>query len=214
MPDDTHYTMFPLGADETPYRKITSDFVSTAEFDGQTILKIDPEALSVLANEAFGDINHLLRPGHLAQLAKILDDPEASNNDKFVALDLLKNANISAGGALPMCQDTGTAIIMGKKGQNVWTGGNDEAALTRGVEQSYTQRNLRYSQVSPRSMFEEVNTRTNLPGQIDIYADSGDAYKFFFMAKGGGSANKTFLFQETPAVLTPEIGRASCRERV
>jgi fumarate hydratase class I len=204
VPDDTHYTMFPLGADETPYRKISSDFVTTASFDGQTILKVDPEALTVLANEAFGDINHLLRPGHLAQLAKILDDPEASDNDKFVAYDLLKNANIAAGGALPMCQDTGTAIIMGKKGQNIWTGGNDEAALAKGVLKTYTERNLRYSQVSPKSMFEEVNTRNNLPGQIEIYAEPGDAYKFLFMAKGGGSANKTFLFQETPALLTPD----------
>lgn len=204
MPDDTHYTMFPLGADETPYRKISSDFVTTDSFDGQTILKVDPEALTVLANEAFGDINHLLRPGHLAQLAKILDDPEASDNDKFVAYDLLKNANIAAGGALPMCQDTGTAIIMGKKGQNVWTGGNDEAALAKGVLKTYTERNLRYSQVSPKSMFEEVNTHNNLPGQIEIYAEPGDAYKFLFMAKGGGSANKTFLFQETPALLTPD----------
>jgi len=204
MATDTYYTMFPMGADKTQYRKITGDYVSMAEFDGETILKVDPEALRVLAEEAFGDINHLLRPDHLAQLAKILDDPEASDNDRFVAYDLLKNANISAGGTLPMCQDTGTAIVMGKKGQRVWTGGDDEAALADGILRSYATRNLRYSQVSPLSMYVETNTKTNLPGQIELYAEPGDAYKFLFVAKGGGSANKTFLFQETPAMLNPE----------
>ena len=204
MAADTHYTMFPIGADKTPYRKITGDHVGTAKFDGETVLKVDPEALRVLAEEAFGDINHLLRPGHLAQLAKILDDPEASDNDRFVALDLLKNANIAAGGTLPMCQDTGTAIVMGKKGQRVWTGGDDEAALAVGILRSYANRNLRYSQVSPLSMYEETNTKTNLPGQIELYAEPGDAYKFLFVAKGGGSANKSYLFQETPATLNPE----------
>ena len=199
-----HPTMFPLGADETPYRKISSDHVSSASFDGETVLKVVPEALSLLAAEAFRDINHFLRPEHLAQLSKILDDPEASDNDRFVAYDLLKNANIAAGGVLPMCQDTGTAIVMGKKGERVWTGGNDESALAEGVMRTYEKSNLRYSQVSPLSMYEETNTKTNLPGQIEIYAEPGDAYKFLFVAKGGGSANKTYLFQETPATLNPE----------
>ena len=204
MADDSNFTMFPMGADKTPYRKLSSDYVSTVDFDGQKVLKVDPEALRLLAEEAFGDINHLLRPDHLAQLAKILDDPEASDNDRFVAFDLLKNANIAAGGTLPMCQDTGTAIVMGKKGQNVWTGGADEAAISDGILRTYAKRNLRYSQVSPVTMYEETNTKTNLPGQIELYAEPGDAYKFLFVAKGGGSANKTYLFQETPAMLNPE----------
>ncbi|MDA0663084.1 MAG: fumarate hydratase, partial [Proteobacteria bacterium] len=141
MADTTHFTMFPMGADKTPYRKLTGDYVSTVDFDGKPVLKVDPEALSLLAEEAFGDINHLLRPDHLGQLAKILDDPEASDNDRFVALDLLKNANIAAGGVLPMCQDTGTAIVMGKKGQQVWTGANDAEWLSRGVYECYTKEN-------------------------------------------------------------------------
>jgi fumarate hydratase class I len=196
--------MFPLGPDAAPYRKLTEKHVRTAKFDGTDMLTVEPEALSMLAAEAFKDVSHLLRPGHLKQLASILDDPEASENDRFVAYDLLKNANIAAGGILPMCQDTGTAIIMGKKGQRVWTGGGDEAALSAGVFRTYTETNLRYSQVSPVSMFLETNTRSNLPAQIDIYADDGDAYKFLFIAKGGGSANKSFLFQATPATLHPE----------
>jgi len=196
--------LLPLGADETPYRKLTSDFVETAEFEGEEILKVAPEGLTLLAAEAFHDANHLLRPGHLAQLAKILEDEEASDNDRFVAFDMLKNANIAAGGVLPMCQDTGTAIIMGKKGHLVWTGGDDDAALARGVHKTYVETNLRYSQVSPVSMFEETNTRTNLPAQVEIYSETGTAYKFLFMAKGGGSANKTFLFQETPARLNKD----------
>lgn len=204
MSGTDHPTMFPLGADETPYRKISEEHVRTVSVDGETVLKVAPEALSLLAEEAFRDINHFLRPGHLGQLRKILDDPEASDNDKFVAYDLLKNANIAAGGVLPMCQDTGTAIVMGKKGERVWTGGNDESALAEGVTRTYTKSNLRYSQVSPLSMYEETNTKTNLPGQIEIYAEQGDAYKFLFVAKGGGSANKTYLFQETPAMLNPE----------
>lgn len=204
MSGTDHPTMFPLGADETPYRKISEDHVQTVSVDGETVLKVAPEALSLLAEEAFRDINHFLRPGHLSQLRKILDDPEASDNDKFVAYDLLKNANIAAGGVLPMCQDTGTAIIMGKKGERVWTGSNDESALAEGVTRTYIKSNLRYSQVSPLSMYEETNTKTNLPGQIEIYAEPGDAYKFLFVAKGGGSANKTYLFQETPAMLNPE----------
>ena len=199
-----HKPMFPLGRDETPYRLLTADFVSTESFNGEEILKVDPRALTLLASEAMRDIAHLLRPGHLAQLRKILDDPEASDNDKFVALDLLKNANISAGGVLPMCQDTGTAIVMGKKGQRVWTGGGDEAALAEGVKKTYGETNLRYSQVSPIDMFEETNTGTNLPAQIDLYAVEGGEYNFMFMAKGGGSANKTFLYQQTKALLNPE----------
>ena len=203
MSVNNHPTMFPLGADETSYRKLSSDHVSAVSLDGESILKVDPEALSVLTAEAFRDINHLLRPGHLAQLRKIFDDPEASDNDRFVAFDLLKNANIAAGGILPMCQDTGTAIVMGKKGERVWTGGDDESALAEGVMRTYMQSNLRYSQVSPLSMYEETNTRTNLPCQIDIYSQQGDAYEFLFVAKGGGSANKSYLFQETPAMLNP-----------
>ena len=204
MSDYVHYPMFPLAAEDTPWRKLTGDHVSTATFEGETVLKVDPQALTLLTAEAFKDISHLLRPRHLDQLAKILDDPEASDNDRFVALDLLKNANIAAGGVLPMCQDTGTAIIMGKKGANVWTGGGDEAALSEGVLKTFTETNLRYSQVAPLDLFTEANTGNNQPAQIEIYADEGDAYKFLFIAKGGGSANKTFLYQETKALLNPE----------
>ena len=204
MSDYVHYPMFPLAAEDTPWRKLTGDPVSTTTFEGETVLKVDPQALTLLTAEAFKDISHLLRPRHLDQLAKILDDPEASDNDRFVALDLLKNANIAAGGVLPMCQDTGTAIIMGKKGANVWTGGGDEAALSEGILNAYADSNLRYSQMAPLDLFDEVNTGTNLPAQIEIYADEGDAYKFLFIAKGGGSANKTFLYQETKALLNPE----------
>ncbi|HSK39031.1 MAG TPA: fumarate hydratase, partial [Arenibaculum sp.] len=209
MPDDlgaarAHTPLFPMGTDTTPYRKLTADHVSVAEFDGEEILKVGAEGLRLLAEQAFIDINHLLRPGHLGQLRAILDDPEASPNDRFVALDLLKNANIAASGILPMCQDTGTAIVMGKKGRRVWTRGGDEAALSDGVCDAYLKRNLRYSQVAPLSMFEEKNTRTNLPAQVEIHAEGEDAYKFLFMAKGGGSANKTFLFQATPSVLAPD----------
>ena len=204
MSDYVHYPMFPLAAEDTPWRKLTGDHVSTTTFEGETVLKVDPQAITLLTAEAFKDISHLLRPRHLDQLAKILDDPEASDNDRFVALDLLKNANIAAGGVLPMCQDTGTAIIMGKKGANVWTGGGDEAALSEGVLKTFTETNLRYSQVAPLDLFTEANTGNNLPAQIEIYADEGDAYKFLFIAKGGGSANKTFLYQETRALLNPE----------
>ena len=204
MSEYVHHVMFPLGEDTTPYRLLTSDFVSTAEFAGQTVLQIDPNALTILAQTAMHDTQHLLRPGHMAQLRKILDDDEASENDKFVALEFIKNANISAGGVLPMCQDTGTTIIMGKKGANVWTGGGDEAALSEGIVKTFMADNLRYSQVSPLDMYDEVNTGNNLPAQIDILATEGDEYKFLFMAKGGGSANKTFLFQETKALLNPE----------
>ncbi|MBM3569975.1 MAG: fumarate hydratase [Alphaproteobacteria bacterium] len=198
-----YHEMFPLGVDDTPYRRLEGDFVSTHKLDGETVLKIKPEALSQLAFEAMRDIAHLFRPGHLAQLRAILDDPEASANDKFVALELLKNANISAGMVLPSCQDTGTAIVMGKKGQYVWTEGSDEEALSRGVFRAYTETNLRYSQVSATDMYREVNTRTNLPAQIELFATKGKGYEFLFVAKGGGSANKSFLFQATPSVLEP-----------
>ncbi|MDP6389733.1 MAG: fumarate hydratase [Alphaproteobacteria bacterium] len=206
--------MFPLGADETPYRKITDEFVEVAEFDGEQVLKVDAEALTLLTAEAFRDINHLLRPGHLQQLRNIFDDHEASDNDRFVAYDMLKNANIAAGGVLPMCQDTGTAIVMGKKGEGVWTGGGDEAAIARGVHRTYTETNLRYSQLSPVAVFEETNTKTNLPAQIDIYSEPGAAYKFLFIAKGGGSANKTFLYQETPARLNHDAMMTFLDEKI
>lgn len=203
MSDFQYQDLLPLGPDATPYRKLTSDFISTFEAAGRTFLKVEPEALTLLAREAMRDISHLLRPGHLAQLRAILDDPEASPNDKFVALELLKNANIAASGVLPSCQDTGTAIVMGKKGQQVWTGGGDEEALARGIYQTYTTANLRYSQLAPLDMYKEANTGSNLPAQIELYATDGDAYKFLFFAKGGGSANKSLLFQETKALLNP-----------
>lgn len=200
-----HYQeLFDLAPDKaTPYRKLTSDYVSTFNVNGQEFLKVEPEALRLLASQAMVDIAHLLRPGHLAQLAKILKDPEASANDRFVALELLKNANIASGLILPGCQDTGTGIVIGKRGMQVLTDGQDEAHLSRGVYDTYTKTNLRYSQVAPMDMFLEKNTKTNLPAQIDLYATKGDAYNFLFMAKGGGSANKTFLFQQTKALLNP-----------
>jgi len=200
-----HYQeLFDLAPDKsTPYRKLTSDYVSTFNVNGQEFLKVEPEALRLLASQAMVDIAHLLRPGHLAQLAKILKDPEASANDRFVALELLKNANIASGLILPGCQDTGTGIVIGKRGMQVLTDGQDEAHLSRGVYDTYTKTNLRYSQVAPMDMFFEKNTKTNLPAQIDLYATKGDAYNFLFMAKGGGSANKTFLFQQTKALLNP-----------
>ncbi len=200
--------MFPLGEDDTPWRKLDIQGVSSTTCDGRTILKIKPEVLSELAFQALHDVSHLLRPAHLAQLRAILDDPEASANDRFVALDLLKNANIAAGGVLPMCQDTGTAIVFGKKGQHVWVEGDEEEALSYGVHRTFTETNLRYSQMAPLTMFEEVNTGNNLPVQFDIYASPGDhhadEFHLMFVAKGGGSANKTFLFQETRAILSPE----------
>jgi fumarate hydratase, class I len=203
--DAGFHELFPLGEDhETSYRKLTGDYVSTATFDGERMVKIQPEALTLLAQQAFVDCAHLLRPAHLKSLSAILDDPEASPNDRFVAYDLLKNANIAAGKVLPMCQDTGTAIVMAKKGQNVWTGFDDAAAISDGIRRTYTETNLRYSQVAPLSMYEEVNTGDNLPAQIDLYAEPGDAYKFLFIAKGGGSANKSFLYQQTKAVLNPK----------
>ena len=210
----THHELLPLGDDPTPYRLLTTDYVSTGEFEGRPILKVASEGLILLADQAIRDSAHLLRPGHLAQLRRILDDPEASDNDRFVALDMLKNANIAAGWVLPMCQDTGTAIVMGKKGHQVWTEGDDEAALSAGIAKAYQETNLRYSQLAPLSMFEEQNTRTNLPAQIEIFAEQGAAYKFMFMAKGGGSANKSYLFQETRALLTPERLRSFIDEKL
>ena len=200
----TYQDMLPLGEDTTPYRLLTQEHVSTFEAGGKTFLKVEPEALTLLTREAMGDIAHLLRPGHLQQLSHILKDPEATSNDRFVALELLKNANIAAGRVLPSCQDTGTAIVMGKKGQYVVTGFNDEEAISRGIFDTYTTTNLRYSQLAPLDMYKEANTGTNLPAQIELYATEGDAYKFLFMAKGGGSANKSYLFQETKALLNPD----------
>ena len=199
-----HQTLLPTGPDETEYRLLTTDHVSTFEGGGHRFLQIEPQALTLITKEAMRDIAHLLRPGHLRQLAGIIDDPEASANDRFVALELLKNANIAAGGVLPGCQDTGTAIVVGRKGQYVHTGYDDEEAISRGVYETYDESNLRYSQLAPLDMFTERNTGTNLPAQIEIYADGGAAYKFLFMAKGGGSANKSFLFQETKALLNPD----------
>src|ERR1700733_1053579 len=198
------HELFPLGPDDTHYKKLTGEHVATAEVAGERVVKVQPEALTLLSQQAFVDCAHLLRPAHLASLAAILDDPEASSNDRFVAYDLLKNANIAAGKVLPMCQDTGTAIVMAKKGQRVWTGFDDAAAISEGIRRTYTETNLRYSQVAPLSMYEEVNTGDNLPAQIDLYAEPGDSYKFLFIAKGGGSANKSFLYQQTKAVLNPK----------
>ncbi|CAD5115263.1 DgyrCDS4257 [Dimorphilus gyrociliatus] len=189
---------------DTPWKSLGSDGVTVQELHGQKILKVSPKALTRLSEQAFIDIAHLLRPGHLNQLSNILKDPEASNNDKFVALELLKNANIASGMILPGCQDTGTAICMGKKGQYVWTEGKDEEAISKGVYNTYTSKNLRYSQVAPLDMYKEVNTGTNLPAQIELYATQGNEYNFLFIAKGGGSANKTFLYQQTKALLNPE----------
>ena len=226
MPEFSYTDMLPVGADPTSYRLLTTDGVATVEAAGRTVLSVEPEALRLLAYEGIKDISHLLRTAHLEQLARILDDPEASPNDRFVALDLLKNANVAAGGVLPMCQDTGTAIIMGKKGQYVWTSGEDEEHLSHGVYDAYTKLNLRYSQMAPLSMWEERNTGTNLPAQIELYANTHAgheaSYEFLIMAKGGGSANKSYLFQQTAALLNPtsftnfldeklrELGTAAC----
>ncbi|MFP2238211.1 class I fumarate hydratase FumA [Pseudescherichia vulneris] len=194
---------FPLAKDDTEYYLLSREHVSVAEFDGQPMLKVEPEALTLLAQQAFHDASFMLRVSHQQQVGAILTDPDASDNDKYVALQFLRNSEIAAKGVLPTCQDTGTAIIMGKKGQNVWTGGGDEAALARGVYNTYTEDNLRYSQNAPLDMYKEVNTGTNLPAQIDLYSVDGDEYKFLCMAKGGGSANKTYLYQETKALITP-----------
>ncbi len=214
VPPYKHTPLFPLGEDTTPYKKIASEGVRIEKVLGKDMLVVSREALRALSEAAFGDINHYLRPGHLKQLRSILDDPEASDNDKFVAFDFLKNANIAAGGVLPMCQDTGTAIIMGKKGARVLTDGDDEAALSEGARDAYLRRNLRYSQVAPLSMYEEKNTANNMPAQCEIYAEGDDSYKFMFMAKGGGSANKSFLFQATPSVLTKDRLLAFLKEKV
>ncbi len=222
MPEFKFQEIFELGPDETDYRKLTSEFVSTLELEGRTLLKVEPEALERIAREAMDDMAHLLRSDHLAQLRRILDDPEASENDRFVALELLINANIAAARVLPGCQDTGTAIVIAHKGENVWTGGPDAEVLSHGIYRAYQERNLRYSQLAPLDMYQEQNTGTNLPAQIDIHAEAGDEYRFLFLAKGGGSANKSFLYQETKALLNPQsllcfvaekirtIGTAAC----
>ena len=204
MADFVHQDLLPLGPDTTTYRLLSTEGVETVETSVGTFLRVAPEAITALTSAAMFEIAHYLRTPHLAQLAHILDDPEASGNDRFVALDLLRNANIAAGGILPGCQDTGTAIIKAKRGQYVLTSGDDEAAISRGVYDTYKSDNLRYSQMAPLDMYREVNTGTNLPAEIEISAIDGDSYKFFFMAKGGGSANKSYLFQETKAVLNPE----------
>jgi len=210
-----HYQpIFEYGESEIPFRKLTSEHVSTAQFEGTTVLKVEPEALTLLAREAMRDVSFLLRPRHLGQLSAILEDPEASDNDRFVALELLKNANVAAGMVLPGCQDTGTAIVVAKKGQNVFTGGGDAQALARGIHQTFAKENLRYSQNAPLTMYEEKNTGSNLPAQIDIAATDGDEYEFLFITKGGGSANKTFLFQETKALLNPESLKRFFSEKI
>jgi fumarate hydratase class I len=205
MSDGFHYQdPFPLGEDETAYRLLTQDYVSSGSFEGQGMTKIAYDGLVLLSQEAFKDVSHLLRTSHLEQLAAILADPEASENDRFVAFEMVKNAVISAEGVFPMCQDTGTAVVIGKKGQRVWTGFSDEEALSHGIYKAYRENNLRYSQMAPLSMYEEKNTACNLPAQIELYATEGDTYGFLFLAKGGGSANKTFLYQETKAILNPD----------
>ncbi|NNE11476.1 MAG: fumarate hydratase, partial [Ilumatobacter sp.] len=202
MSDDFAFTeLLPLGADDTPYRLVTTEGVSTFETPAGTFLRVEPGAIRRLTAEAMRDIAHFLRPGHLTQLRAILDDPEASGNDRFVALDLLKNAAVAAGGVLPMCQDTGTAIVKGKKGQFVFTGGGDERQIAGGIQDTYLTSNLRYSQMAPLTMYDERNTGNNLPAEIKISAVDGAEYKFVFIAKGGGSANKSFLYQETKALL-------------
>ena len=195
--------MFPLGKDKTEYHLLTKDYVSVAQFEGKEILKIDVEALRLLARQAMHDVSFMLRPEHNEMVAKILSDPEASVNDRAVALTMLLNADVASKGVLPFCQDTGTATIVAKKGQGVWTGGGDEEALSHGVFDTYTNDNLRYSQNAPLDMYNEKNTGCNLPAQIDIYSIDGNEYKFLFVAKGGGSANKSYLFQETKALLNP-----------
>ena len=214
MPEYQRSEPFPLGPDATEYRLLTRDHVSAERLGDREILKVDPRALTLLAREAFTDVNFLLRAAHLAKLRAILDDPEASDNDRFVADTLLKNAVIAAKGQLPSCQDTGTAIVIGDKGESVWTGGDDEAALEEGIYRTYREENLRYSQMAPVSMFEEKNTGSNLPAQIDIHAGYGAEYRFLFLAKGGGSANKTFLFQETKSLLNEKSLEKFLREKL
>jgi len=219
LPPYTHTPLFPLGPDKTKYRKLDLAGVPNAgvrveKCMGEDVLVVEPEAIRALSEAAFIDINHLLRPAHLKQLRAILDDAEATANDKFVAYDLLKNANIAAGGVLPMCQDTGTAIVMGKKGRRVFTDGSDEAMLSQGARDAYLKKNLRYSQLAPLSMFEETNTKSNMPAQVEIYSEGEDYYKFLFVAKGGGSANKTFLYQATPSILTHDRLIAFLKEKI
>ena len=214
MPEFRYADLLPLGPDSTGYRLVTGDGISTGRSFGRDFLEVDPGVLTLLTATAMRDIAHLLRPGHLRQLRSILDDADASGNDRFVARDLLKNACIAAGGVLPMCQDTGTAIVMGKRGQHVLTDGRDEEHIARGVYDAYTQLNLRYSQLAPLTMWDERNTGTNLPAQIELYATAGGEYKFLFMAKGGGSANKSFLFQQTKAVLNPASMLAFLEEKI
>jgi fumarate hydratase class I len=209
-----HTPLFPLAPDTTVYRQLSDRGVQIERLGDRRFLSVDRDAIRALAEQAMIDINHLLRPGHLAQLAAILEDKEASENDRFVAFDLLKNASIAAGGVLPMCQDTGTAIVMGKKGRLVLTDGDDEAAIAEGIFDAYAKRNLRYSQLAPLSMYEERNTKSNLPAQIEILAEGEHAYKFLFMAKGGGSANKSFLYQATPSILTPERLIAFLKDKI
>ena len=204
MTDFKYQEMFPIGEDTTEYHLLTQEHVSLKSFEDIEILKIASEGLELLAEQALTDVSHLLRPSHLKLLAKILDDPKSSENDRYVALEMLKNAVISAEGEFPMCQDTGTAVVLGKKGQQVWTGFLDEEAISKGIFNAYTKNNLRYSQNAPLTMYDEKNTGCNLPAQIELYATQGDDYKFLFIAKGGGSANKTYLYQETKATLTPE----------
>ena len=204
MAEFKYAPMFQLGPDTTEYYKLTGDYVSVGEFEGKPVLKIEPEALTLLANQAFRDVNFLLRPAHNEQVAKILSDPAASDNDKYVALMFLRNAEVAAKGKLPFCQDTGTAIIHGEKGQQVWTGFDDKEALSLGVYKTYTEENLRYSQNAPLDMYKEINTKCNLPAQIDIEAEEGMEYKFLCVVKGGGSANKSYLYQMTKAVLNPD----------
>ncbi|MDE3111677.1 MAG: fumarate hydratase [Chloroflexota bacterium] len=205
MPEFRYQDPFPLGADPTPYRLLTKEHVSLGTFEGRTVLKVDPRALTILARAAMRDVAFLLRPTHLAKVAAILDDPEASANDRDVATALLRNAAVAAEGTLPMCQDTGTAIVMAKKGQQVWTGAHDEEHIERGIFETYTQENLRYSQNAPLTLYVEKNTSSNMPAQIDIYATDGAEYHFLFIAKGGGSANKTYLYQQTAATLRPGV---------
>ena len=214
MPEFSYTAMLPTGADDTEYRLLTTDGIKVQEAVGREFLQVAPDVLTQLTAAAMHDIAHLLRPGHLKQLRSILDDPEASGNDKFVAGDLLKNACIAAGGVLPMCQDTGTAIVMGKRGQQVLTDGRDEEHIARGVYDAYTRLNLRYSQLAPLTMWDERNTGSNLPAQIELYATDGGEYKFLFMAKGGGSANKSYLYQETKAVLSPARMASFLEEKI
>ena len=222
MAEFKYQEIFDLSKDNTEYRLLTKDYVSTIEMDGRKILKIDPKGIELLSETAMTDVSFLLRPAHLEKLAGILDDPEATDNDKFVAYTLLRNAEVAAEGQLPSCQDTGTAIIMGKKGEDVYTGANDAEFLSKGVYNTYQNNNLRFSQIAPLSMLEEKNTSTNLPAQIDLYSKQGNQYNFLFVAKGGGSANKTYLYQQTKQVLTEDnlkafllaklkdIGTAAC----